>query len=168
MPNSKIDTDSLAFLVTDCARLMRVAFERRILSAGLELSAGEARTLIQVAAINGSRQLDIATRMGLEPMTVSAFLDKLQARGLIERRPDPCDRRAKRIFLSDAAEGMIKAISFEICAVQTEATQGLDRGAQDDVRHALKCFRQNLQKCDPVALEREVNTLAGEQAGSIC
>jgi MarR family transcriptional regulator for hemolysin len=168
MPNSKIDTDSLAFLVTDCARLMRVAFERRILSAGLELSAGEARTLIQVAAVNGSRQLDIATRMGLEPMTVSAFLDKLQARGLIERQPDPCDRRAKRILLSDAAEGMIKAISFEIGAVQTEATQGLDRGAQDDVRHALKCFRQNLQKCDPVAIEREVNPVAGDQAGSIC
>jgi MarR family transcriptional regulator for hemolysin len=168
MPNNKIDTDSLAFLVTDCARLMRVAFERRILSAGLELSAGEARTLIQVAAVNGSRQLDIATRMGLEPMTVSAFLDKLQARGLIQRQPDPCDRRAKRILLSDAAEGMIKAISFEIGAVQTEATQGLDRGAQDDVRHALKCFRQNLQKCEPVVLEREVNPLAGEQADSVC
>jgi hypothetical protein len=63
---------------------------------------------------------------------------------------------------------MIKAISFEICAVQTEATQGLDRGAQDDVRHALKCFRQNLQKCDPVAVEPEVNPVGGKQADSIC
>jgi MarR family transcriptional regulator, transcriptional regulator for hemolysin len=168
MPNSKIDTDSLAFLVTDCARLMRVAFERRILSAGLELSAGEARTLIQVAAVNGSRQLDIASRMSLEPMTVSAFLDKLQARGLIERQPDPCDRRAKRIMLSDAAEDMIKAISIEIGAVQTEATQGLDREAQDDVRHALKCFRQNLQKCDPLALGREADPIVVVKADSIC
>ncbi|PZM09601.1 MarR family winged helix-turn-helix transcriptional regulator [Rhizobium tubonense] len=152
--------DSLAFLVTDCARLMRAAFERRILTAGLELTAGEARTLIQVAAMNGSRQLDIASRMGLEPMTVSAFLDKLQARGLIERQPDPCDRRAKRIMLSDAAEDMIKAISIEIGAVQREATQGLDHGAQDNVRHALKCFRQNLQKCDTVAVEPEIGTVA--------
>src|ERR1700754_3999544 len=108
--SSAIDTDTLAFLVSDCARLMRAAFERRILSAGLELTAGEARTLIQVAAVNGSRQLDIAARMGLEPMTVSAFLDKLQARGLIERQPDPADRRAKRIVLSEAAEEMITAI----------------------------------------------------------
>ncbi|MGO4438036.1 MarR family winged helix-turn-helix transcriptional regulator [Rhizobium sp. RAF56] len=147
---AKLDTDSLAFLVADCARLMRAAFERRIMAAGLGLTAGEARTLIQVAAVNGSRQLDIAGRMGLEPMTVSAFLDKLQARGLIERHADSNDRRAKRIHLSPAADEMIAAISHEIGAVQREATQGLDRDAQEQVRRALKSFRQNLQKCDPV------------------
>jgi len=146
----KIDTDSLAFLVADCARLMRAAFERRIMAAGLGLTAGEARTLIQVAAVNGSRQLDIAGRMGLEPMTVSAFLDKLQTRGLIERRADPSDRRAKRIHLSEAADEMIRAITHEIGSVQREATQGLDHEAQEQIRQALKCCRQNLQKCDPV------------------
>jgi len=149
-----IDTDSLAFLVSDCARLMRMAFERRILTAGLGLTAGEARTLVQIAAVNGSRQLDIAIRMGLEPMTVSAFLDRLQARGLIERQPDPLDRRAKRILLSDAAEEMIRAISVEISAVQAEATQGLDREAQDAVSRALKSFRQNLQKSDQTVAEQ--------------
>lgn len=59
-----IDTDTLAFLVADCARLMRMAFEKRISSAGLGITAGEARTLVQIAAVNGSRQLDIAIRMG--------------------------------------------------------------------------------------------------------
>lgn len=148
-----IDTDSLAFLVSDCARLMRMAFEKRILSAGLGLTAGEARTLIQIAAVNGSRQLDIAIRMGLEPMTVSAFLDRLQARGLIERQPDPLDRRAKRIFLSDAAADMISAISVEIAAVQREATQGMDEEALANVSRSLKSFRQNLQKVDPAPAE---------------
>lgn len=146
----KIDTDSLNFLVYDCARLMRAAFERRILSAGLDLTTGEARTLIQVAAVHGSRQLEIASRMGLEPMTVSVFLDKLQARGLIERQPDPQDRRAKRIILSDAADVMLKAISAELNAVQNDATLGIDEAAQENVRHALKVFRKNLQKVDPV------------------
>jgi MarR family transcriptional regulator for hemolysin len=155
----KIDTDSLAFLVSDCARLMRTAFERRIMAAGLGLTAGEARTLIQVAAVNGSRQLDIAGRMGLEPMTVSAFLDKLQARGLIERQSDPQDRRAKRIVLSETAGEMIGAISQEIGAVQREATHGLDKEAQEGLRNALKCFRQNLQKCDPSAAERDLKTI---------
>ena len=148
--SSRIDTDSLAFLVSDCARLMRAAFERRVMAAGLGLTAGEARTLIQVAALNGSRQLDIAARMGLEPMTVSAFLDKLQARGLIQRQSDPQDRRAKRIVLSDAAGEMINAITHEIGVVQRCATLGLDHDVQENVRQALKCLRQNLQKCDPL------------------
>ena len=39
-----IDTDSLAFLVSDCARLMRMAFEKRILSAGLGLTVAPAMT----------------------------------------------------------------------------------------------------------------------------
>ncbi|MBO9100153.1 MULTISPECIES: MarR family winged helix-turn-helix transcriptional regulator [unclassified Rhizobium] len=148
-----IDTDTLAFLVADCARLMRMAFEKRISSAGLGITAGEARTLVQIAAVNGSRQLDIAIRMGLEPMTVSAFLDRLQARGLIERQPDPLDRRAKRILLSDAAEDMIRAISIEIAAVQQEATMGLDEQALCDVSKALKSFRLNLQKVEQPAIE---------------
>jgi MarR family transcriptional regulator, transcriptional regulator for hemolysin len=145
----KIDTDSLNFLVYDCARLMRSAFERRILSAGLDLTTGEARTLIQVAAVHGSRQLEIASRMGLEPMTVSVFLDKLQARGLIERQPDPQDRRAKRIVLSEAADNMLKSISAELNGVQSDATQGIDEAEQENVRRALKVFRKNLQKTDP-------------------
>lgn len=149
----KIDTDSLAFLISDCARLMRMTFEKRILSAGLELTAGEARTLVQIAAHSGSRQLDIAMRMGLEPMTVSAFLDRLQMRGLIERQPDPLDRRAKRIVLSDTAEEMIRAISVEIVAVQNEATNGLDDQELGAVRQALRNVRQNLQKAEPASAE---------------
>jgi DNA-binding MarR family transcriptional regulator len=155
--SSRIDTDSLAFLVADCARLMRAAFERRIMVAGLGLTAGEARTLIQVAAVNGSRQLDIATRMGLEPMTVSAFLDKLQARGLIERQPDPLDRRAKRIVLSEAASAKLKQIGCEIYAVERDAMQGFDHGLQDELHHALRAFRSNLQNAElPAEMEREL------------
>jgi DNA-binding MarR family transcriptional regulator len=155
--SSRIDTDSLAFLVADCARLIRAAFERRILVAGLGLTAGEARTLIQVAAVNGSRQLDIACRMGLEPMTVSAFLDKLQARGLIERQPDPLDRRAKRIVLSEAADAKLKQLGREIGAVERDAVQGFNHGVQDELHLALRAFRSNLQNADvPVEMEREL------------
>lgn len=155
--SSRINTDSLAFLVSDCARLIRTAFERRILVAGLGLTAGEARTLMQVAAINGSRQLDIASRMGLEPMTVSAFLDKLQARGLIERQPDPLDRRAKRIVLSEAADAKLKQIDREIYEVERNATQGFDQGLQTQLHDALCAFRSNLQKVElPAEIEREL------------
>ena len=112
---------------------------------------------MQVAAINGSRQLDIASRMGLEPMTVSAFLDKLQARGLIERQPDPLDRRAKRIVLSEAADAKLKQIDREIYEVERNATQGFDQGLQTQLHDALCSFRSNLQKVElPAEIEREL------------
>ncbi|RYE59221.1 MAG: hypothetical protein EOP17_23595, partial [Rhizobiaceae bacterium] len=62
--------ETLGFLIADAARLLRTAFERRIAQAGLGLTAGEARALIHIAQVDGSRQLDIASRMGVEPMTL--------------------------------------------------------------------------------------------------
>lgn len=151
--SATINTDTLAFLIGDCARLMRLAFEKRIVQAGLGLTAGEARTLFQIAAFPNSRQLDIAVRMGIEPMTVSAFLDRLQAQGLIERQPDMLDRRAKRISLTIAAEGMIGAITAEIASLQADATKDLDPETQEVIREALSGMRQNLQKVAPATAE---------------
>ncbi len=83
------DIEILGFLLTDSARHLRAAFERRISEAGLGITPAEARTLLNVHALKDCRQLDIAARMGIEPMTVCTFLDKLQAQGLIERHPTP-------------------------------------------------------------------------------
>ena len=94
------DPDALGFVLIDVARMLRSAFERRISTAGLGLTPGEARTLVRIATLEGSRQLDIAQRMGIEPMTLSTYLDRLQSLGFIERRPDPADRRATQVRLT--------------------------------------------------------------------
>ena len=90
-------------------------------------------------------------------MTVSAFLDKLQARGLIERQPDPLDRRAKRIVLSEAADAKLRQIDREVCEVERNATQGFDKELQMQLHDALCSFRSNLQKAEvPAEVEREL------------
>ena len=103
------DPDALGFVLIDVARLLRSAFERRIAIAGLGLTPGEARTLVRISTLEGSRQLDIAQRMGIEPMTLSTYLDRLQSLGYIERRPDPADRRAKLIFTTPSGSWLVLA-----------------------------------------------------------
>lgn len=141
-----ITPNALGFLIADSARLLRMAFEKRIADAGLNITAGEARTLIQVAAVNGSRQLDIAARMGVEPMTVCTFLDKLQAEGLIERQQDPTDRRAKKIVLTPRSDSIVLAINEEIEGLLAEATQGMSDDMRKGMEGALLKLRDNLQK----------------------
>lgn len=85
---TKREKDSLAFLLNSGARLLNSAFERRISEAGLGLTPGEARALLTVAVVDGSKQSDIAARLGIEPMTICAYLDKLQSLDLIERQQD--------------------------------------------------------------------------------
>lgn len=141
--------DTLGFLIVDSARLLRAAFERRIAQAGLGLTPGEARALMNIAAAGGSRQLDIAARMGVEPMTLCAYLDKLQSLGLIERQQCSVDRRAKRITLKPASEEMIKAIRKELDIILTQATAGLSEESNRILRETLAVFNANLQAANP-------------------
>ncbi|KQQ34190.1 transcriptional regulator [Rhizobium sp. Leaf306] len=144
-PGQDVHGETLGFLIADAARLLRTAFERRIAQAGLGLTAGEARALIHIAQVDGSRQLDIASRMGVEPMTLCAYLDGLQALGLIERQQCCADRRAKRIMLTPTSADMLASIQQELRAIITCATEGLDAETANLLGHAMKLFNGNLQ-----------------------
>ena len=58
-----------------------------------------------------SAQVEIANRMGIEKPTLTRMLDMLEAEKLVERLPDPCDRRAKLIRLTPEGETMLAAAS---------------------------------------------------------
>lgn len=148
------DVDILGFLLVDAARLLRAAFERRIAQAALGLTPGEARALLNIAALDGSRQLDIAARMGVEPMTLCGHLDKLQAIGLIDRQQCDADRRAKRIRLTPASAELLTAIRREFQEIIACATEGMDEEMAHQLCGALTTFNSNLQAFDaPPALQ---------------
>jgi DNA-binding MarR family transcriptional regulator len=139
------DHDEVALLIGDATRLMRIAFEKRITQAGLGLTLGEARALLNIANAAGSRQMDIAIRMGVEPMTLCTYLDKLQVLGLIERQPCSADRRAKRINLAPASDEMLASIRREMKIVIEQGTTGMTAEARRKFKHALGAFTANLQ-----------------------
>ena len=145
----QMDVDELGSLIVNAARLLRSAFERRIAQTGLGLTPGEARALINIAETDGSRQLDIAYRMGVEPMTLCAYLDKLQALGLIERQQCSADRRAKRINLTPASSSMIVAIRRELNEILAKGTEGMGDEESSALKQALTRFNANLQACNP-------------------
>ncbi|TKV75854.1 MarR family winged helix-turn-helix transcriptional regulator [Rhizobium sp. AU243] len=146
---TKREKDSLAFLLNSGARLLNNAFERRISEAGLGLTPGEARALLTVAVVDGSKQSDIAARLGIEPMTICAYLDKLQSLDLIERQQDPQDRRSKRIVLTKNSTDMLEAVRQEIDELVRHATQGLNEEEVALFRSFLQTLRNNLQPEQP-------------------
>ena len=141
---SKTNPDSLGFLLSETSRLVRTGFERRVSRIGLDITAGEARALIHVAAIEGARQTAIAERMGVEPMTVCAYLDRLEKIGLVSRQPDPLDRRAKNVRTTDAADAIIAAIRRETTALFDQIQEGLDPDQRAALLSMLKILRANL------------------------
>jgi MarR family transcriptional regulator, transcriptional regulator for hemolysin len=141
----KTNPDSLGFMMTETARLLRVAFERRIAEAGLDITPAEARTLVYVAAGEGSRQNIIAERMGVEPMTVCAYLDRLEKLNLIARCADPNDRRAKNVRTTDEADAMLANVRDQTSDLFDQAQTGMDPEARVVFMESLKTMRDNLR-----------------------
>jgi len=143
---STIDPESFGFLITDTARLVRAEFDRRIAARGGGLTAGEARTLSHAARAGAVRQTALAEQMGVEAMTLSGFLDRLEARGLIVRVTDPADRRAKLVELTDAANAVLAEITAIAKSVRDEAADGIEPAAWAAMMNGIKAARANLQR----------------------
>src|SRR5215210_307014 len=101
---TKQPEESIGLLLSDAARLLRLQIDRALESAGLGLTAGEARTLAYVALYPASRQTALAAQMNVEPMTLVTFLERWESRRLIAREADPTDRRAKIVQLAPDAQ----------------------------------------------------------------
>ena len=143
MPQT-IDPDSFGFLITDIARLMRKDFEREIEVAGIPVTAAEARVLAHVARGGGIRQTVLADRMGLSPMSVTGFLDRLERAGMIRRGADAQDRRAKIVTLTDAGTALLGPIADAGRRVRETAMAGVSDADAEAFRRVALALRGNL------------------------
>lgn len=134
----------LGFLLADAQRLLRRRFERAAETEGLGLTASEARTLAYIAVYEGRRQTALADIMNVDPMTLVGYLDALEAKGLVERCPDPTDRRAKLVRPSPTAAAMVERIRTLGRHIREQAMDGLDGGDVAALRRALGQMIQNL------------------------
>lgn len=144
-----MDPDSFGFLITDISRLMRAEMDRRITKLGLGITPGEARTLAHAARVGPARQMVLAERMGVEAMTLSSFLDKLEARGLIERVTDPADRRAKIVHLTEAAADVLAHIGDVGSKMRAEIAHDIAPEIWDELRVTLMQVRDTLTSMRP-------------------
>ncbi|MCK3778405.1 MarR family transcriptional regulator [Ensifer sesbaniae] len=158
----KLESETIGMLLTDVSRLLRGAFDRKVNAMDLGITPGEARTLIQVALTEGIKQAEIATRMGIEPMTLSAYLDRLEAMGLVARVPDPADRRAKNVVISDKADPLLTELMAGLREMMNAYTAGLDEAAREHLCSNLRILRDNLRRLDPCLAGKETGEKSGD------
>ena len=114
---------STGYLVNHAARLL--ARQLDVGLAPLGLSTGPFPLLLHLWERDGLTQKDLVRRLGYEQPTVAATLSRMERDGLVERRPDPLDGRAQRIWLTKRGHGLRAAAEAEAQAINERALAGL-------------------------------------------
>ncbi len=135
---------TLGFVLNDVARLMRKRFEQRARAASLGLTRAQAAVLANLARQEGINQVSLAQILELEPITLARLLDRLQAAELIERRPDPKDRRAHLLYLTGAAYPLLDRIFALAAEVRQDALAGIAEPDRNLLLEMMLKMRVNL------------------------
>jgi DNA-binding MarR family transcriptional regulator len=83
-------------------------------------------------------QLALAQQLGIDRSVLTYLLDDLENVGLIERRPDPADRRARRIVVTRSGHTALKRLQRELVSAEGFALRGLDVAEQQTLRALLR------------------------------
>jgi DNA-binding MarR family transcriptional regulator len=140
----EIPSRTLGFVLNDVARLMRKRFEQRARAAALGLTRAQAAVLAYLARQEGINQAALAQLLELEPITLARLLDRLQAAGLVERRPDPKDRRAHLLYLTAAAYPLLDRIFALAAEVREDALAGVAEAERGRLLDLLIEMKANL------------------------
>jgi MarR family transcriptional regulator, transcriptional regulator for hemolysin len=95
------DEHYIGYSITDVARLMRTVFERRVRRFGL--TRAQWLVIARVHRRPGLSQSEIADLLEIEKAPAGRLIDRMQAKGWLERRADAGDRRVNRLHLTPAA-----------------------------------------------------------------
>ncbi len=144
----------LGAVVHDVARLWRKRFEQR--AASLGFTRAQWQVLLFVSRNEGIHQAGLAELMDVEPITLVRILDRLEARGLVERRQHPKDRRVWLLHLTPEAGPSLKLLLRIGDAARAEALAGLSPADQERLGDMLVRMKANLVEACAAPVGEEV------------
>nr|WP_239028899.1 MarR family winged helix-turn-helix transcriptional regulator [Pseudonocardia acidicola] len=87
---------------------------------------------------NARTQLALAQQLGVDRTVMTYLIDDLERAGLVERRPDPADRRARQILLTGAGRERLCALERDLRAAEQQVLEPLDETDRAALRHLLR------------------------------
>jgi MarR family transcriptional regulator for hemolysin len=142
MPKTSIERE-IAFNISDVARLMRTYVDQRARELGM--TRAQWAVLARIDRNEGVRQGELADTLDLQPITLTRLIDRLCDNGLIERRPDPTDRRAKRLYLTPAARPVLDGMMPLGKEIMATVLAGIEPAAIEQLLAHLLTIKTNLR-----------------------
>jgi len=136
-------TREIAINLMDVARMLRTYADQRARQFGI--SRAQWVVLMRLDRSEGLKQSEFAEILDLTPISLTRLLDRLADAGLIERRADPNDRRANRLYLMPAARPLIDQLAKLGNEIMDVVLDGLDGKANERLLRDLTFMKDNLR-----------------------
>jgi MarR family transcriptional regulator for hemolysin len=133
----------LAVARIDSARLLKTYADQQARQFGI--SHAQWAVLARLDRTEGLKQSELAELLDLQPISLTRLLDRLAANGLIERKPDPNDRRANRLYLTPAALPLLERLNELGLDMMSNVLDGIDRSRVELMLRELQDVRGNLR-----------------------
>jgi MarR family transcriptional regulator for hemolysin len=133
----------IAFTIMDVARLLKTYADQRARQYGM--TRAQWAVLFRLDRSEGLKQSELAELLDLQPITLTRLLDRLSDNGLIERRADPNDRRANRLFLTPAARPLLERLTVLGEDMMATVLAGLDAKTIERMLRDLGLVKENLR-----------------------
>ena len=148
----------LLVLLNDLARLIRTEADKRARAHGM--TRAQWMILSRLESAPGLSQRELAEILEVEPITVGRLVDRLDARGLVERRPDPGDRRIWRLHLRPEAAPVLAELHVQREAISALVSRGV---AEGDIKHfmdTMLAMKTNIGTCRRAAVPQDLRETA--------
>ena len=127
----------------ESSRLLRNYVDHRAKSRGT--TRAQWIVLFRLREQEGLSQVDLADVLELQPISLVRLLDRLVEHGLVERRSDPRDRRANRLFLTVAGRQLADDLDSLRDAIATDVLQGMPAATIETNLRALRDVKERIK-----------------------
>jgi DNA-binding MarR family transcriptional regulator len=134
---------NLGFVISDLQRLITTAMDKELKALGLTRS--QLRIILHLSRRDGLTQVRIAEDLQMGKVAVGGLLDRLEGKGLVQRRPHPTDRRATHVFLTPSAAALYTPIVESGRHVMDRMLAGISTRKQTELIDLLLTVKQNTQ-----------------------
>lgn len=132
----------IAWELGETSRMLRRQFNRHAAAVGA--TSAQWRAMFWLSRQPGMKQVELAEKLDVEPITAGRTIDRLEEASLVERRRDPVDRRVWRLYLTDQAEPMIDQLKLVAEQVLAGALAGISKAEIAAMRGTLEKIRENV------------------------
>lgn len=109
------------------------------------------QVLTAAAKEEAGTQLALAQRLGIDRTVMTYLLDDLEKAGLVTRRPDPADRRARRVVATGQGREFLGQLDTRLARAEEHILAGLPDGERATFRELLQRLAGHVNAVDPVA-----------------